>query len=255
MPLFGRTGHPAVGGSFVPTDIGGCVLWLRSDLGVTKDESNLVSAWDDQTLNLNDFAQSIPEQQPTFANNILNGCPGILSNITGSYTDSGLLTSGSIIHLPEGNNELTIFAIARCGSTERVGGLLGWNRNMTTGSFLFANTWGIPHVYSHHTDWSEENVNFNSLAFVSGIDYCILLSKNSSAQMSLTLNGSTQTIECSAVPVGYLNAMAVTAHSYGGVQLTYNWGNYIFEYAIYNSALFSDDKILLQNYTYSRYGI
>lgn len=40
--------------AFTPTDISGCVLWLKADTGVTKDGSNLVSLWADQSGSGND---------------------------------------------------------------------------------------------------------------------------------------------------------------------------------------------------------
>lgn len=41
----GVQGAPA----FVPTQVAGCVLWLRADLGITKDGSDYVSEWRDQS--------------------------------------------------------------------------------------------------------------------------------------------------------------------------------------------------------------
>lgn len=51
-----RSGRRGIGGSlggslgdFLATSISGCVLWLRADLGITKDGSDRVSAWADQS--------------------------------------------------------------------------------------------------------------------------------------------------------------------------------------------------------------
>lgn len=59
---------------FVPTDIAGCKLWLRSDLGITKDGSDLVSQWDDQSGNANHVTSSGTER-PTWIDAQINGYP------------------------------------------------------------------------------------------------------------------------------------------------------------------------------------
>jgi len=53
--------------SFVPTNLPGCVLWLRADLGVTLNGTT-VSAWADQSGNGNNVSQSTGSAQPTFNN-------------------------------------------------------------------------------------------------------------------------------------------------------------------------------------------
>lgn len=54
------------GGPFVPTKLSGCVLWLRADLGVTLNGSN-VSAWADQSGNGRDLAQATTTKQPPYS--------------------------------------------------------------------------------------------------------------------------------------------------------------------------------------------
>lgn len=51
---------------WAPTDISGIKLWLRSDLGITKDGSDFVSSWADQSVNGNDVVQANPALQPTW---------------------------------------------------------------------------------------------------------------------------------------------------------------------------------------------
>lgn len=68
-----------------PTDIGGCILWLRSDLGITKDGSNIVSRWADQTENANDFVPAPSNTGPTWVTNRLNGHPSISFNGTTDF--------------------------------------------------------------------------------------------------------------------------------------------------------------------------
>jgi len=73
LPLFGRTGHPTA--VWNPTNISGCVLWLRSDLGITMDGSNRVSVWPDQSGVGHDAVQSTDAKKPVWTDNVKNGHP------------------------------------------------------------------------------------------------------------------------------------------------------------------------------------
>lgn len=53
-------------GGFVPTQLAGCVLWLRSDLGISLNGSN-VSAWADQSGQGNNVTQGVAGQQPAYS--------------------------------------------------------------------------------------------------------------------------------------------------------------------------------------------
>jgi hypothetical protein len=66
-----------------PTQIPGCVMWLRADLGVTKDGDNLVSAWEDQ-VGAVVFTQADPSKQPLWVadGGPVVGAPGILFDDT-----------------------------------------------------------------------------------------------------------------------------------------------------------------------------
>lgn len=61
---------------FAPTDIGGCLLWLQSELGVTKDAAtNAVSRWADQSGRGNDATQVSSANQPIWTAAQMNGHP------------------------------------------------------------------------------------------------------------------------------------------------------------------------------------
>jgi len=63
---YGRR-NAASGGGWVPTDIGGCVLWLRGDGLVTKDGSDLVSQWSDESsVGTNHALQATGSNQPLY---------------------------------------------------------------------------------------------------------------------------------------------------------------------------------------------
>lgn len=62
-------------GGWVPTDIAGCQLWLKADAGITKDGSNYVSQWADQSGNNNHAVQATGSAQPLWVDGQLNGNP------------------------------------------------------------------------------------------------------------------------------------------------------------------------------------
>jgi len=49
---------------FNPLSVAGCKLWLKADVGITKDGGDLVSNWADQSGNSNDLAQATGTNQP-----------------------------------------------------------------------------------------------------------------------------------------------------------------------------------------------
>lgn len=74
---------PSVG----PLGIAGCVLWLRADLGVTKDGSNKVSQWDDQSGNGHHAVQAAGGSQPVHS--AKNGCAAVHFVDTSDYLATG----------------------------------------------------------------------------------------------------------------------------------------------------------------------
>jgi hypothetical protein len=71
----------------LPTKLDGCVLWLRSDLGITLNGSD-VSAWADQSGNGNDATQAVAANQPAYlAAGGVNGTPGLDFDAVTEYLD------------------------------------------------------------------------------------------------------------------------------------------------------------------------
>ena len=60
------------GGEPLPTDVGGCLLWLRADLGITESTGG-VSLWENQCVVGQDASQSDTTRRPTVS---ANGGPG-----------------------------------------------------------------------------------------------------------------------------------------------------------------------------------
>ena len=80
---------------FSPTDIAGCQLYLKADVGITKDVDNYVSQWDDQSENGYNAVQGTGANQPLLVDNVFNNKPALrfgglndfmISNVTDTYT-------------------------------------------------------------------------------------------------------------------------------------------------------------------------
>ena len=80
-------------------------LWLKADAGVTKDGSNNVSTWSDQSGNAHHADQSTSASQPLWVDNVLNGKPVIRFD-----GNSDLMTTD--ITGP-GGTEFTFFVVAK----------------------------------------------------------------------------------------------------------------------------------------------
>lgn len=79
--------------AFVPTDISGCLLWLRGDLGITLNGAN-VSGWADQSGNGNNASQGTAVSQPPFATNAVNGLPAIQGDGSSRFMTTSAFSIG-----------------------------------------------------------------------------------------------------------------------------------------------------------------
>lgn len=70
--------------SFSPPDIAGCLLYLDPTLGVTKNGSNQVTGWADQSGNSNNASQSTASHSFVYTANALGANPGLLAATTNS---------------------------------------------------------------------------------------------------------------------------------------------------------------------------
>lgn len=117
-------GAPALNHIFSPIDLPTLVLWLKSTLGITKDLSDLVSLWEDQSLIGNDFSAS-GAGLPLWVANQINGHPAIL----GDGIDDIMTNAGPIV---TGGASRTVFVVAK---TFEAGGLAIYlDQYVTTGA-------------------------------------------------------------------------------------------------------------------------
>lgn len=84
----------------------GMKLWLKADAGVTKDGSNKVSAWADQSGNGSNAAQATASAQPTWVSGAVNGEPVVRFGVGGA--DDYL--SGTVA-MNVSSDDFTVFSI------------------------------------------------------------------------------------------------------------------------------------------------
>jgi len=83
--------------SFVPTQIPGCLVWLRGDLGITLSGAS-VSGWADQSGNTNNASQS-GAAQPPYNPTAASGLPAIQGNGSTYMTTPSIASPANITML------------------------------------------------------------------------------------------------------------------------------------------------------------
>ncbi len=73
--------------AFTPASISGLQAWFRSDLGITKDGSDLVATWADQSGNGRDLTEAT--NKPLWVSSLINGYPAIRFDGTNDKLSSG----------------------------------------------------------------------------------------------------------------------------------------------------------------------
>lgn len=163
--------------SFVPTQLSGCVLWLRSDLGITLNGST-VSAWGDQSGNANNMLQGTGANQPAYVSNVVNGRPVLrFDGATSVMAATGVaslwpqkLTIFAIVNTTslgaaahEGQIvgiDVVHYALTHYQGDGRVYGYLGGSGNNVAG-FEPTATWMMPGLYWDGTTSANSLRNYN----------------------------------------------------------------------------------------------
>jgi len=91
-----------------PDEVDDLICWLKADAGITKDGSDLVSQWDDQTPSgSNDVTQSTADDKPVWIDDVQNGLPIVSFDGTDDFLQK-TTWSGGVISQP-----ITIFCVLK----------------------------------------------------------------------------------------------------------------------------------------------
>lgn len=221
--------------TWIPTDIAGCELWLDAGQGITKDGSDYVSAWADQSGNLNHATQGTGSNQPKWYDAQLNGLPTI-------YFDGGdkLILTSTI--------DLTTATVFWVYKKLAAGGnfpVLGENSG-----FEYSGLWDFV-TSSYLIVWNNAAYKYCNGGGNTSYVTSELISDGTLANTHIYENGSLQTDGSSSGSPNYLRFEAVGYRKYFDNYAT----GYLAEIIIYDTALGAPDRTTVEAYLNTKYGL
>jgi hypothetical protein len=215
---------------WLPTNIDGCILWFRSDLGITKDGDNLVSAWVDQSGSGHN-ASAAGSVRPTYTGNQLNGQPAIIFD--GSDDCMNLVALDAMA-------SYTIAIIPKYDNVDALYGLL-----------QDAASWRDA-LYTNGQDITiDDGAGVVAITAPSALtNYTLLTAIRSTITGTVYQNGSLAGTDNDPLMV---QTVAINKLGFAGAGGVFPGG--IVELIIYNSALSDTNRLLVENYLNARYAI
>lgn len=224
---------------FVPTQLAGCVLWLRADLGITLNSGN-VSGWADQSGHGNNASQINTMNQPPYVQSQMNGQPAL----RGDGAHFGMVTSAFTL-----GASATLF-VATQPST------------------------GTQSTYARMLE-QQYSLTYYLGSDVNGTAYKLIVNNNSAPYG--TANGGTVTSGANTIVAGeylsptgtlYVNGASVGTGTFTApsndnqavsimqsFQAAQWWNGYFAEAIIYNRALSTSELNSVHQYLGARYGV
>ncbi len=227
---------------FVPTDIAGCQLWLKADAGITKDGSNYVSKWADQSGNGNDAVQAVGSAQPLWVDGILNSKPVISFDGIGDFLD---FPSGMLYNL----SAISFFIVIKPVGINSNKGYFAPSLSYNTGISLYS-----------YPSWT---LNINGYRIFSSPPNAIILESAwtlsnflySTSSTSGYINGGTIAPFDAAFKGNLeLNGVYALGRYAGGIGSYYGQME-VSEVIIYNSAISDANRQLVETYLNSKYAL
>lgn len=140
-------------GDFAPTDVPDCSLWLRSDLGITLNGSD-ISAWADQSGQGHDPSQATASAQPEYVTGVVNG--HAVARYAGAQE---LLFDAS--DYPQASS-FTAYAVINLSAAANVGWRVIMNRSLGTAPALYFGTSGTTGTGQPSIFWNANRVSLGS---------------------------------------------------------------------------------------------
>ncbi|MEI7452061.1 MAG: prepilin-type N-terminal cleavage/methylation domain-containing protein [Candidatus Falkowbacteria bacterium] len=226
-------GKNCINGTCVSKTIPDMLLWFMADAGVTKDGSNKVSVWSDQSAN-GYYAQ--PGNQPLFVSNAKNGKPVI------RFDGTNYLLLNSSIPAASG---YTFFYVVSTGAAKT--GSETIFSAAQSGHIRWANSCGSDIAGWAGTDSSLVLGN----PFINTNTYYSLSYTKDSAAWTIRSNGSViRSVSDTSMPTSNVQ-MTIGSEAGGG----YTMAGDIAEIIVYGSALSDSDRQLVESYLNTKYAI
>jgi hypothetical protein len=237
--------------AFVPTDIVGCLLWLRADLGITFNGA-AVSGWADQSGNGNNASQSTVASQPTFSQTAMNGLPAIQGG--GAVTPLFMTTPAFTI----GSNA-TIAVAAQPTTTPQTGFARLVEQRNDTAYYLGVNSAGAYYKFIVNDNTSPYGTAEGSAGLGGAVATAntIVTGTYASATTTGTLyvNGKSIASDSTNFPAPGAGAIALTIMQRYTTPPSQPWLGYLGEIVIYNRALSPGELTRLHRYLGARYNV
>jgi hypothetical protein len=228
---------------FVPTDLSGCVLWLRGDLGITPNGS-AVSGWADQSGNGNNASQSTGTAQPTYKTGVMNGAPALYGDGAHFWMQTSAFTLGA---------NATLFAAAQPAVTPQDGYARLLEHQYDETYLMGTDTTGTQYKLI---------VNDGSSPFGTAQGGTVTVGANTIVSGLYSSSAGTGGVYVNGVLVG---SGTFTAPSSTSLQMAimqaYNnsgahfWEGYFGEAIVYNRALATSELARVHRYLTGRYGV
>lgn len=219
-------GLDTTSGSFVPTDIAGCLLWLDASQIVGLSDGDPLVTWDDESGNGNDATAVVSGPgSVTYQTNELNSLPAVLFAATGGQAyitgDHGALS------------EYSIFIVGRINPATAEQRLYGNSANRLLGA--------------NAGKWQAYTGSFLDSGIATGSSP-VVLGLTAGASRVLSVDGVTTTdgTTASSLNSTYLTSYITIAEFIDG---------YLFEMIVYNSALGTTDRQTVEAYLATKYGL
>lgn len=224
----------------------GMQLWLKADAGVTKDGSNKVSAWADQSGNGGNATESTSSIQPTWVTSGLNGQPVLHFDGTDELDGQAGFNSAT--------SDTTIFVVSKRTAMTAWGAPFSFNAGGAKGNPLLTwnnttNTFG-----ANNSGVTAVGVYVDLSAAPS--DAYVHEYRRSGTGLSIRSVGGTLAVESdgtqSWTPTANANGAYFVGRHYTGGNLL---NGDVAEVIVYNRALNDDERTRVEAYLAGKYGM
>lgn len=240
--------------AFNPASISGLSVWLKADVGITKDGSNFVSAWADQSGSGNNFAQATGANQPIYSASVQNGLPvitfdGVNDFLTTAATPtlgeySTFIVASRSVWANLTNAGIWGHNFAASGLSGRAAGVVGSAFNFWQNNELFSCGNGYGTAQTPYAVGPQGTLSNNS--------YHIISAGNGTANSFVRLDrASVLRASTNAAVTSSATAMSLGTWYLAGSSDF--WNGDIAEVLIYNSVLSAGNITNVENYLRSKW--
>lgn len=226
-PITGGTGPGGIESTQTTSSL---LYWLKADAGVTKDGSNQVSAWADQSSRSNNFSQANSGQQPLFVGAAIGG-----NNLPAIRFDGADAPNNDRLELTNPTTPRTVFLVNRIETGAKyLAGIFGSTNPGDKGIRRWSNT-----EWRHPGDANDFTNPTGSAMFVNGAATNQV--NENVAHILTALRGS--------------DPMTYNVTTLGGYYPARDWKGDIGEVIVYDRVLNLAERSIVENALSAKYAI